>query len=534
MSGDSIDPSTWSNPDKEGELKKQGHVVKNWKHRWFVIKKDTMYYFKSKKDTVRQPLGTIPLEDAVLNVTDLKSKNTKKEFLFEVSSPRIDKSFLIQASSQQEMNDWIEAINAGRNFYSVSSPFDLQHNIHVDFNSETGFVGLPGEWETLLKGTISKDEVVQNSAAVLDVLKFQDQYNKQTAAGAARPAVAAVNANGAGMTSTPTAAPVAAPTASPVAAPNANANGSAATSTAASASVPMPTTNSAVTLQELVGSAANRDNYKNPRKIGEGAAGEVFVATNAKTGELVAIKKMPITAENIKLLCTEIEIMKDSTHANIVGYIESFIVDDNQLWVVMEYMDGGCLTDILEQFDVVRLSEEQIASICLETLKALAYIHAKHRIHRDVKSDNVLLNTKGEVKIADFGYAAQLTQQQQKRNTVVGTPYWMAPELIRGHDYGTRVDIWSLGIMLMELAEGEPPYMEYQPLRALFLITTKGIPPLKDLDKWSPEFRDFYNKCLEKEVEKRPEATELLNHPFLKKACPPSGLAPAVIQVKNM
>lgn len=437
-----------------------------------------------------------------------------------MSSPRIDKSFLIQASSQQEMDDWIEAINAGRNFYSVSSPFDLQHNIHVDFNSETGFVGLPDEWETLVKGTISKAEVIENSAAVLDVLKFQDQYNKQTGAlppagaGAGQPAVTpAVPSNGVAPTQTNAGTTAAA------------ANGS---------SSPMPQTNSAVTLRELVGTGANRDNYKNPRKIGEGAAGEVFVATNSKTGELVAIKKMPITAENIKLLCTEIEIMKDSTHPNIVGYIESFIVDDNQLWVVMEYMDGGCLTDILEQFETVKLNEEQIAFICLETLKALQYIHARHRIHRDVKSDNVLLNTKGEVKIADFGYAAQLTQQQQKRNTVVGTPYWMAPELIRGHDYGTRVDIWSLGIMLMELAEGEPPYMEYQPLRALFLITTKGIPPLKDLEKWSPEFRDFYNKCLEKEVDKRPEAVELLNHPFLAKATPPAGLAPAVIQVKNM
>lgn len=98
-------------------------------------------------------------------------------------------------------------------------------------------------------------------------------------------------------------------------------------------------------------------------------------------------------------------------------------------------------------------------------MKALLYIHSLHRIHRDIKSDNILLNDEGEVKIADFGYAAQLTQQQQKRNTVVGTPYWMAPELIRGHDYGIKVDIWSLGIMVMEMAEGEPPYMEFPPLR---------------------------------------------------------------------
>jgi protein-serine/threonine kinase len=164
-------------------------------------------------------------------------------------------------------------------------------------------------------------------------------------------------------------------------------------------------------------------------------------------------------------------------------------------------------------------------------LKALCYVHSLHRIHRDIKSDNILLNDSGEVKVADFGYAAQLTQQQQKRNTVVGTPYWMAPELIRGHDYGTKVDIWSLGIMAMEMAEGEPPYMEFPPLRvcylalvvfglqsihhfvpfqALFLITTKGIPDLKEPHKWSAEFRSFVAMCLNKEVEDRPDAMALL------------------------
>jgi protein-serine/threonine kinase len=154
------------------------------------------------------------------------------------------------------------------------------------------------------------------------------------------------------------------------------------------------------------------------------------------------------------------------------------------------------------------------------------------------------------LSIADFGYAAQLTAQQQKRNTVVGTPYWMAPELIRGHDYGVKVDIWSLGIMVMEMAEGEPPYMEFPPLRALFLITTKGIPDPKEADKWSDEFKDFLKQCLVKDANMRPTGKTLLNvcdfasmfffllvilmfvcvsqHPFLKKACPTSGMVPAI------
>jgi serine/threonine protein kinase len=199
----------------------------------------------------------------------------------------------------------------------------------------------------------------------------------------------------------------------------------------------------------------------------------------------------------------------------------------------MEFMGGGCLTDILDQYESVEMSEAQIALVCKETLKALVYIHSLHRIHRDIKSDNILLGDNGEVKIADFGYAAQLTQNQQKRTTVVGTPYWMAPELIRGHMYGVKVDCWSTGILLMEMAEGEPPYMEYPPLRALFMITTKGIPDLRDAAKWSEDMRDFLAKCLTKEVDQRPDAQTLLRHAFLRKACPSSQLIQAITAART-
>jgi len=401
------------------------------------------------------------------------------------------KVFYIQASTKDAMEGWINAIKKGSKYYEVGNPFDVGHPIHVDFNSDTGFVGLPPEWETmLLSSGISKEEVIQQSDAVMAGMKFLDKMQHSNL-----PSKQLPPAGGPG-------------------------------------SRPMPQTEGNVSLNDLVSNASAKDLYKNLKLIGEGAAGEVYCATN-KNGQKVAIKKMPINSENIKLLCTEINIMRDSQHDNIVRYNDSFIIEGNFLWVVMEFMDGGCLTDVLEQFDAVKLNENQIAYVCLQTLRALSYIHANHRIHRDIKSDNVLLNTRGEIKLADFGYAAQLTQDKQKRNTVVGTPYWMAPELIRGNDYGIKVDIWSLGIMVMELLEGQPPYMQFPPLRALFLITTKGIPPLQSADKWSPELRDFYARCLDKDVDSRPDANELLQHNFLRKSCAPEEFAPLIEQARR-
>eukprot|EP01123_Difflugia_compressa_P011814 TRINITY_DN482_c1_g1_i1.p1 TRINITY_DN482_c1_g1~~TRINITY_DN482_c1_g1_i1.p1 ORF type:complete len:229 (-),score=50.57 TRINITY_DN482_c1_g1_i1:47-649(-) len=165
------------------------------------------------------------------------------------------------------------------------------------------------------------------------------------------------------------------------------------------------------------------------------------------------------------------------------------------------------------------MSEDQIARVCLDVLLALHYMHQLHCIHRDIKSDNILLNRKGQVKLADFGFSCQLTKEKAKRTSIIGTPYWMPPEIIGGQEYGTKVDIWSLGIMIIEMAQGEPPYMDYPPLRALFMISTKGIPPLKDERKWSSSMIDFLNKCITHEHENRPGGEELLQHLFLQKVC---------------
>jgi len=395
---------------------------------------------------------------------------------------------------------------------SVGSPFNVQHNIHVDFNSVTGFEGLPQEWEVLLKTSgITKDQVLDKPDAVLDVLNFHDQYTKQTEQKIAKPMATPRNPP-------PNKVP---PKSSQVGAPR------PPVSPYDDNDLPEE---KEVNLRDLISKDDPNLIYGDSKKVGEGAAGEVFLATDCRNGQKVAIKKMPLNNQNMKLLITEIGIMKTSVHPNIVGYIDSFLVGET-IWVVMEFMAGGCLTEVLEQYENgIEMAESQIAIVCRDTLQGLSYIHSLHRIHRDIKSDNLLLGEDGSVKLADFGYAAQLTQEKSKRNTIVGTPYWMAPELIRGQNYDQKVDLWSLGIMCMEMAEGEPPYMEFPPLRALFLITTKGIPDLKEQAKWSPEFKDFVKKCLEKEPDVRPEAADLLRHPFLRKCAHPSEL----IQVTNL
>jgi len=199
----------------------------------------------------------------------------------------------------------------------------------------------------------------------------------------------------------------------------------------------------------------------------------------------------------------------------------------------MELMDSGCLTEILDFFEIYQLEEKHIARIAIEVIKALNHMHSMHCIHRDIKSDNVLLNSKGEVKLADFGFSCQLTKEKQKRSSVIGTPYWMPPELISGDEYDTKIDIWSTGIMIMEMSEGEPPYMDFPPLRALFFISTKGVPPLQCPEKWSSEMQDFLYSCLATEPAGRPSTSQLLSHPFANHVCSQEDIASVLEQVSG-
>jgi p21-activated kinase 1 len=174
----------------------------------------------------------------------------------------------------------------------------------------------------------------------------------------------------------------------------------------------------------------------------------------------------------------------------------------------MEYIHGGPLTEVLGP--TIAFPEPCIAYVCKQILMGLAFLHRQHRLHRDIKSDNVLVDFNGAVKIADFGFAAGLTEEQDKRKSVVGTPYWMAPELIRGLEYDAKVDVWSLGITAIEMAEGEPPHLHEPPLRALLLITTQGTPAMREPERWSTRFRHFLKCALNVEPAKRASSEQLL------------------------
>lgn len=256
--------------------------------------------------------------------------------------------------------------------------------------------------------------------------------------------------------------------------------------------------------------------FKIIEKAGQGASGAVYLAESVADNQKVAIKQMDLNVQPRKeLIITEILVMKDSQHKNIVNFLDSYLRGNSDLWVIMEYMEGGSLTEVIEN-NGFKLTERQIATICFESLKGLQHLHKKHIIHRDIKSDNVLLDAKGNVKITDFGFCAKLTDQKNKRATMVGTPYWMAPEVVKQKEYDEKVDVWSLGIMTIEMIEGEPPYLNEEPLKALYLIATNGTPKLKKPELLSNSIKKFLSICLCVDVRYRATTDELLEHSFIK------------------
>ncbi|XP_004697890.1 serine/threonine-protein kinase PAK 5 [Echinops telfairi] len=283
-------------------------------------------------------------------------------------------------------------------------------------------------------------------------------------------------------------------------------------------------------LQLVVSPGDPREYLDNFIKIGEGSTGIVCIATEKHTGKQVAVKKMDLRKQQRReLLFNEVVIMRDYHHDNVVDMYNSYLVSD-ELWVVMEFLEGGALTDIVTH---TRMNEEQIATVCLSVLRALSYLHNQGVIHRDIKSDSILLTSDGRIKLSDFGFCAQVSKEVPKRKSLVGTPYWMAPEVISRLPYGTEVDIWSLGIMVLEMIDGEPPYFNEPPLQAMQRIRDSLPPRVKDLHKVSSMLRGFLDLVLVREPSQRATAQELLGHPFLKLAGPPSCIVPLMRQYRH-
>uniref|UniRef100_A0AAQ4Q4M1 non-specific serine/threonine protein kinase n=1 Tax=Gasterosteus aculeatus aculeatus TaxID=481459 RepID=A0AAQ4Q4M1_GASAC len=403
----------------------------------------------------------------------------------------------------------------------ISSPSDFEHTIHVGFDSVTGeFTGMPEQWARLLQtSNISKSEQKQNPQAVLDILKFYDSTSGKQKYLSFSASAASQSGGKDGDDDDDDDTPP------PVVAPRPEHTKSVYTRSVID---PLPAS-------EVDGASKAADRQK--KKGGKMTDEEIMeklrtivsigdpkkkytryekIGGTTLTGRCVlqvAIKQINLQKQPKKeLIINEILVMKEMKNPNIVNFVDSFLVGD-ELFVVMEYLAGGSLTDVVTE---TCMDEAQIAAVCREVLQALEFLHANQVIHRDIKSDNVLLGMDGSVKLTDFGFCAQITPEQSKRSTMVGTPYWMAPEVVTRKAYGPKVDIWSLGIMAIEMVEGEPPYLNENPLRALYLIATNGTPELQSPEKLSPVFRSFLSRCLEMDVEKRGSGRELLQHPFLK------------------
>ena len=522
-----------------------------WQKRFMVLREHMLTFHKSEFSSNAE---TIIHMSEVTKV----ERCGHKEYCLLLDTT--EKGWLIACKNDSDLYSWIDEIYKRSSKLALSDPVEFKHNAHVGFDPLTGeFSGIPPEWQALLtQSKINQEDIAKNPQAVLDVLEFYSGIDKENdkppkpvrkKIAPKRPPppkkisldLASLDQPAQPQEKTPT---------------NATSSNATASSRVDSKRPPRPPRKDASpkkqeksppkkknarksrmtdaqvmsTLRTLTNPADPNDRFLKQKKIGQGASGSVYTARDNLNNEQVAIKQMNLAKQPRKeLIINEINIMRDSSHPNIVNFIDSYLVT-NELWVIMELMGGGPLTDIIDNNK--NLSEQQIAYITHESLKGLFHLHQMSIIHRDIKSDNVLMDEHGRVKLTDFGFCAKITEDRSKRATMVGTPYWMAPEVVKQKEYSYKVDIWSLGIMAIEMVEGEPPYLDEEPLKALYLIATNGTPTLKHPERLSAALKDYLTVSLEVDVSKRASSQDLLDHDYFKMAATPAEVAVLVKRKK--
>ncbi|XP_028920624.1 serine/threonine-protein kinase PAK 4 isoform X2 [Ornithorhynchus anatinus] len=426
----------------------------------------------------------------------------------------------------------------------ISAPSNFEHRVHTGYDQrEQKFTGLPRQWQGIIEESAKRPKPLVDPVCITAI----QRGNQKGESGPGRAHQTASNGPAGGPPSSrgPPRARQAAEPSGPGPAPHASDPQLARGVPPGPQPPPPPAAGPQqprspqrepqrvsheqfrAALQMVVDPGDPRSDLDNFIKIGEGSTGVVCIATVRSSGELVAVKKMDLRKQQRReLLFNEVVIMRDYQHENVVELYNSYLVGD-ELWVVMEFLEGGALTDIVTH---TRMNEEQIAAVCLAVLKALSVLHAQGVIHRDIKSDSILLTHDGRVKLSDFGFCAQVNKEVPRRKSLVGTPYWMAPELISRLPYGPEVDIWSLGVMVIEMVDGEPPYFNEPPLKAMKMIRDNLPPKLKNIHKVSPSMKGFLDRLLVRDPAQRATANELLKHPFLGKAGPPASIVPLMRQ----
>ena len=269
-----------------------------------------------------------------------------------------------------------------------------------------------------------------------------------------------------------------------------------------------------IRIREIVTKTDPNDLYDDFKLIGEGGMGSVFTVKRKSDHSVIVLKKLKYHSIDKAQLVNEITLVKKYRHQNIVQFIDCYL-HSGIVWIGMEYMNGGTLKDLLVYQKEYPLSEQVISYIIHEIANAVFYLHSYNCLHRDIKSDNIFLTQDGTIKLGDFGLAVQLQSSNATRSDKVGTVFWMAPEVIRSNPYSTKIDIWSLGVVMIEMIEGYPFYYSMNDLVASIIIATKGAPPLQHPEKYSPCFVQLIENCLEYDPEKRWNASEIVNHEFI-------------------